>query len=152
MIASKPSTVEHAKCGAPAVGLAVGEVPAMFEAHFGVPLAGCVLNTLNIRLDAATIAFILDHAETDLLITDRMFSPVIREALEMAKAAPTVIDIDDPLDQSGELLGEEARRSRATAQATCAPTTLSSAPPRGTAASSGWHGSASVRTRSPSSQ
>ena len=82
-------------------------VPALLEAHYAVPMIGGVLNALNIRLDAATIAFILDHAETDLLITDRMFSPVIREALEMAKATPTVIDIDDPLDQSGELLGEK---------------------------------------------
>ena len=82
-------------------------VPALLEAHYAVPMIGGVLNALNIRLDAATIAFILDHAETDLLITDRMFSPVIREALEMAKVAPTVIDIDDPLDQSGELLGEK---------------------------------------------
>ena len=48
-------------------------VPALLEAHYAVPMIGGVLNALNIRLDAATIAFILDHAETDLLITDRMF-------------------------------------------------------------------------------
>ena len=89
------------------VSVMAPNVPALLEAHYAVPMIGGVLNALNIRLDAATIAFILDHAETDLLITDRMFSPVIREALEMAKATPTVVDIDDPLDQSGELLGEK---------------------------------------------
>ena len=89
------------------VSVMAPNVPALLEAHYAVPMIGGVLNALNIRLDAATIAFILDHAETDLLITDRVFSPVIREALEMAKAAPTVIDIDDPLDQSGEMLGEK---------------------------------------------
>jgi len=62
-------------------------VPAMLEAHYGVPMTGAVLNTLNIRLDAVAIAFILDHAETKVLITDREFSKVVREALALAKAA-----------------------------------------------------------------
>ena len=81
-------------------------VPAMLEAHYGVPMVGAVLNTLNIRLDAAAIAFILDHAETKVLITDREFSDTIKSALELATVTPLVIDIDDPLHEGGELLGE----------------------------------------------
>jgi fatty-acyl-CoA synthase len=89
------------------VSVMAPNVPALLEAHYGVPMIGAVLNALNIRLDAANIAFILDHAETKFLITDRMFAPIIREALKIAEANPVVIDIDDPLDQSGELLGEK---------------------------------------------
>ena len=89
------------------VSVMAPNVPALLEAHYGVPMIGAVLNALNIRLDAANIAFILDHAETKFFITDRMFAPIIREALEIADANPVVIDIDDPLDQSGELLGEK---------------------------------------------
>jgi len=80
-------------------------VPAMLEAHYGVPMVGAVLNTLNIRLDAAAIAFILDHAETKVLITDREFSDTIKAALALATVTPLVIDIDDPLHEGGELLG-----------------------------------------------
>ena len=63
------------------VSVMAPNVPALLEAHYGVPMLGAVLNALNIRLDAANIAFILDHAETKFLITDRMFAPIIREAL-----------------------------------------------------------------------
>src|SRR3546814_1351601 len=56
-------------------------VPALFDAHFGVAMAGGVLNALNVRLDADTIAFILDHGEAKVLITDREFSPTIKAAL-----------------------------------------------------------------------
>lgn len=80
--------------------------PALLEAHFGVPLAGAVLNALNIRLDAATIRFILQHGEARVLLTDREFSPVIAKALEGLDDPPRVIDIDDPLAEGGELLGE----------------------------------------------
>jgi fatty-acyl-CoA synthase len=84
----------------------LANTPAMLEAHYGVPMAGAVLNTLNTRLDAAILAFTLDHAETKVLITDREFSPVIREALKLAKASPLVIDYDDPeYDGAGERLG-----------------------------------------------
>ena len=76
-------------------------VPAMLEAHYGVPMVGAVLNTLNIRLDAAAIAFILDHAETKVLITDREFSDTIKAALDIATVTPLVIDIDDPLHEGG---------------------------------------------------
>ena len=81
-------------------------IPALLESHYGIPMIGAVLNALNTRLDAGTIAFILDHAETKVLITDRVFSAIIREALSISKINPIVIDIDDPLDQSGELLGD----------------------------------------------
>ena len=89
------------------VAVMAPNVPAMLEAHFGVPMVGAVINALNIRLDAAAIAFILDHGEARVLITDHEFSPTIREALRLAKAKPLVIDIDDPLYAGpGERLGE----------------------------------------------
>jgi fatty-acyl-CoA synthase len=78
------------------VSVMLANTPAMLEAHYGVPMTGAVLNTMNTRLDAAIIAFTLDHAETKVLITDREFSPTIREALARAKAKPLVIDYDDP--------------------------------------------------------
>ena len=70
--------------------------PAMLEAHYGVPLAGAVLNALNFRLDAATIAFILEHAETRVLLTDTEFAPVIDSALKRLGRDITVIDICHP--------------------------------------------------------
>ena len=81
-------------------------VPAIYEASFGVPMAGAVLNTINVRLDAATVAFILGHGEARALITDKEFSPVIAEALAGLENRPLVIDIDDPLAPSGELIGD----------------------------------------------
>ncbi len=82
-------------------------VPAMLEAHYGVPLAGGVINALNYRLDPPAIAFILDHGEAKVLLTDREFSATIREALKLCKSRPLVIDIDDPLyEGDGERLGE----------------------------------------------
>ena len=81
-------------------------VPAIFEAHFGVPMIGAVLNTLNTRLDAAALAFILDHAEGKVLITDREFPPIIVKALELVKHRPIVIDVDDPDARGGELIGD----------------------------------------------
>jgi fatty-acyl-CoA synthase len=88
------------------VAVMAPNIPELLEAHFGVPMTGGVLNALNTRLDAATIAFILEHGEAKLLIADREFSPVIAEALAMLDSPPSVIDIDDPLGQGGELLGE----------------------------------------------
>jgi fatty-acyl-CoA synthase len=80
--------------------------PAMLEAHYGIPMVGAVLNALNFRLDAPTIAFILAHGEAKVLITDREFSPVIKEALTELKSPITVIDVDDHLAEGGELIGE----------------------------------------------
>ena len=89
------------------VSLITPNVPEMLEAHFGVPMCGAVLNALNYRLDAATIRFILGHAETKVLITDREFSPVVAQALDGMDSPPVVIDIDDPLCESGERIGEK---------------------------------------------
>ena len=80
--------------------------PAMLEAHYGVPMTGGVLNTLNTRLDPAAIAFCLDHGEAKALITDREFSGAIRQALALVKRRPIVIDYDDPeFTGEGERLG-----------------------------------------------
>jgi fatty-acyl-CoA synthase len=88
------------------VAVMLANTPAMLECHFGVPMAGAVLNTLNTRLDAAIIAFILDHGEAKVLITDREFSKIVKPALELAKVKPIVIDYDDPVyDGPGERLG-----------------------------------------------
>ncbi|MGA3308648.1 MAG: acyl-CoA synthetase [Xanthobacteraceae bacterium] len=88
------------------VSVMVANTPALIEAHYGVPMAGAVLNALNTRLDAALIAFTLDHAETKVLITDREYSKVMKEALARAKAEPLVVDYDDPeFSGAGERLG-----------------------------------------------
>src|SRR4051794_4997431 len=79
------------------VAVMAPNVPAIFEAHFGVPMAGAVLNALNIRLDPDTIAFILQHGEAKALITDGEFAPVISRALAQLDRKPLVIDIADPL-------------------------------------------------------
>ena len=80
--------------------------PELYEAHFGVPMTGAVLNAINIRLDAPAIAFILNHGEAKVLFTDREFSSTIKTALELAEVNPLVIDIDDDLAPPGDLLGE----------------------------------------------
>jgi fatty-acyl-CoA synthase len=88
------------------VSVMLANTPAMIEAHYGVPMAGAVLNTVNTRLDAAIIAFGLDHAETKVLIADREYSKVVKEALTSAKTRPLVIDYDDPeFSGAGERLG-----------------------------------------------
>ncbi len=88
------------------VAVMAPNIPAMFEAHFGVPMSGAVLNTLNTRLDAEAIAFMLNHGEAKALLTDREFSSTICAALRRSITAMLVIDIDDPLGSGGELLGE----------------------------------------------
>lgn len=88
------------------VAIMAPNIPAMYEAHFAVPMAGAVLNTLNTRLDAEALAFQLDHGEARVLLTDREYSGTISEALEMADREPLVIDIDDPVyDGTGERIG-----------------------------------------------
>src|SRR5436305_5998303 len=87
------------------VAVMAPNVPEIFEAHFGVPMTGAVLNALNIRLDAETIAFILKHGEAKALITDGEFAPVISRALAQLDRKPLVIDIADPLGPDGERLG-----------------------------------------------
>ena len=78
------------------VSVVLANTPAMLETHYGAPMTGAVLNTINTRLDAAIIAFTLDHADTKVLITDREFSKIVKEALARAKVKPLVIDYDDP--------------------------------------------------------
>ena len=89
------------------VSIMAANTPEMLEAHNGVPMIGAVLNSLNTRLDAKTIAFILNHGESKLLLTDREFSPTIKEAIVLLDRKIHVIDIDDPLADGGELLGEK---------------------------------------------
>jgi fatty-acyl-CoA synthase len=82
-------------------------VPAMLDAHFGVPMLGAVLNTINTRLDARTVAYILDHGESKALITDREYAGVVGPALEQIGRRLLVIGVDDPLYEGpGERLGE----------------------------------------------
>ena len=84
----------------------LANTPAMLDAHYGVAMTGGVLNTLNTRLDAAILAFTLDHAETKALITDREYSKVVKDALGLAKAKPLVVDYDDSeYSGPGERLG-----------------------------------------------
>ena len=89
------------------VSCMAANTPEMLEAHYGVAMTGAVLNALNYRLDAATIAFILAHAETKVLITDREFSATVATALGDMDNPPLVIDIDDALFCGGQLLGEK---------------------------------------------
>jgi fatty-acyl-CoA synthase len=88
------------------VSVMAPNIPAMMEAHFGVPMCGAVLNTLNTRLDAATIAFMLRHGGARALITDGEFAPVIEKALSLLETRPIVIDIDDAECPDGKRVGE----------------------------------------------
>src|ERR1700761_1296369 len=88
------------------VAVVLPNVPAMLEAHYGVAMAGAVLNSVNTRLDAAIIAFTLDHGEAKVLIVDREFSKVVKDALAVCNAKPLVIDYDDPeFAGQGERIG-----------------------------------------------
>jgi fatty-acyl-CoA synthase len=81
-------------------------VPAMLEAHYGVPMLGAVLNTINTRLDADTVAYILEHGEAKVFITDRIFAGVTSPALQKIKGKILVVDVDDPLYSGpGERVG-----------------------------------------------
>ena len=88
------------------VAVMAPNIPAIYEAHFGVPMCGAVLNTLNTRLDAATLAFMLGHGGAKVLITDREYSKTIETALALMPVKPIVIDIDDPTYEGGKLVGE----------------------------------------------
>src|SRR4051795_842031 len=82
-------------------------IPAMNEVHFAVPMAGAVLNALNIRLDASSIAFQLDHGGAKIILVDPEFSGVIGEALKLMKGPkPFVIDVDDASFAGGKRIGE----------------------------------------------
>jgi fatty-acyl-CoA synthase len=89
------------------VSVMLANTPAMLDAHYGVPMVGAVLHSINTRLDPAIIAFQLDHAESKVLITDREFSATIKDALALAKAKPLVIDYNDlEFPQPGEPLSD----------------------------------------------
>ncbi|MEO0978010.1 MAG: acyl-CoA synthetase [Pseudomonadota bacterium] len=88
------------------VSVMLSNVPPMLEAHYGVPMTRAVLHSMNTRLDAAIIAFQLDHADCKVLITDREYAAVMKEALSIATVKPVVIDYSDPeFPQDGERLG-----------------------------------------------
>ena len=88
------------------VAVMLANTPEMVECHFGIPMTGGVLNTLNTRLDAETLAFMLEHGEAKVLITDTEFSPAIVAALKRLATRPLVIDVVDALGPGGDLLGE----------------------------------------------
>jgi len=82
-------------------------IPEMYECHFGVPMTGAVLNTLNTRLDAEAIGFMLDHGEAKVILVDREFSATIAQALAKARAKPLVVFVDDPVYEGpGERIGD----------------------------------------------
>ena len=87
------------------VSAMLANTPPMLDAHYGVPMTGGVLHSINTRLDAGIVAFQLDHAAAKVVICDREFAPVMREALAQAKVRPLVIDYDDKqFPQAGEPL------------------------------------------------
>ncbi len=88
------------------VAVMAPNTPAMFEAHYGPAMIGAVLNTLNTRLDAPTIAFMLRHGGAKVLLTDVEFAPVIAQALTLLEEKPLVVDIEDAAVPNGRLLGE----------------------------------------------
>ena len=90
------------------VAVLAPNIPAHFEAHYGVPMTGAVLNAINTRLDAATIAFILDHGEAKVLLVDPEFAAVAKAAIAESGRDLFIVDIDDPLAPEAEPLGEIA--------------------------------------------
>ncbi len=89
------------------VAILSANLPEMFEAHFAIPMCGAVLNAINMRLDAATVAFILQHGEAKLLLVDKEFGPLAEEALALMSTPPPAIFIDDATYAEGKLIGDE---------------------------------------------
>ncbi len=92
------------------VSMMAANTPELVEAHYGIPMAGGVINAINTRLDATTVAYILEHSDCKILITDTHFSPIIKAALTQLPKPPIVIDIIDkqvaPPEGGGEQLGQ----------------------------------------------
>lgn len=88
------------------VSIIAANTPAMYEAHFGVPMSGAVLNTLNVRLSADTLAFMLQHSDAKVLLVDKEFSEVIAKALNQIEHSIYVIDIDDENVSTGHSVGK----------------------------------------------
>ena len=78
------------------VSALLANTPAMLECHYGVPMCGAVLHSINTRLDAATVAFQLDHAGSKIIFVDREFMPLLQQALTMTQVQPFVVQYDDP--------------------------------------------------------
>ncbi len=87
------------------VAAVLPNIPEMLELHFAVPMTGAVFNAINTRLDAGSVAFILDHGEARVLFTDREFSDMVREAVAISGRDILVVDVDDPFFDGGELIG-----------------------------------------------
>jgi fatty-acyl-CoA synthase len=87
------------------VAVVAANIPEMFEAHFGIPMAGAVLNTINTRLDAETVAFILDHGEAKAILADPEFADVVDRAVKMTGRDILVVDIVDPSFEGGHRVG-----------------------------------------------
>ena len=87
------------------VSIICPNLPEHFEAHFAIPMTGAILNSINTRLDAPSVAFILKHAQAKILITEREMNAVVSKALAMLDEKPLIIEIDDPSFQEGKLLG-----------------------------------------------
>ena len=96
----------HGIAAGDTVAVMLANTPEMIDAHFGVPMTGGVLNSLNTRLDAAAIAFMLDHGEAKILLTDTEFAPMVRDALSRVRRKPLVVDVVDALGPGGACLGE----------------------------------------------
>ena len=88
------------------VAVMAPNIPEMLECHFGIPVLGAILNAINIRLDAATVAFILEHGGAKVFIADRQYAPIVRDALEQMANPPIVIDINDPQAKGGGVIGD----------------------------------------------
>ena len=88
------------------VALLAPNGPALFEAHFGIPMCGAVINALNTRLDAEAIAFILQHGEAKVLLVDKEFAEVAQRATSHLPKRPLLIGLDDPCFNEGSLIGQ----------------------------------------------
>jgi fatty-acyl-CoA synthase len=99
---------QHGVAADDTVALMLPNVPAMYEAHFAIPMAGGVIHGLNIRLDADSIAFQLEHGGARILLTDPEFSPAVKAAIRQLDDPPLVVDVPDPAVDDGELIGDIA--------------------------------------------
>ncbi len=88
------------------VSIIASNTPELLEAHLGLSMTGAVLNSINVRLDVATVNYILKHGEAKVLVTDRQYSNTAKRALEGLRPKPLVVDIDDRSITDGELIGE----------------------------------------------
>ncbi|MGB0660099.1 MAG: acyl-CoA synthetase [Mangrovicoccus sp.] len=88
------------------VAIIAANIPEMFEAHFAVPMTGAVLNTINTRLDAEAIAFILNHGEAKMVMVDPEFAEIVQRAVRISGHDITIVDIEDPTYEGGVKVGQ----------------------------------------------